>query len=433
LFLDRVTVYLPVLPGLLIGAYRGWIVINLVSSLLAAYLIYSTATHFTSRAYARLAAFVYLWLPITFWQTTQPLAEAAIAPGVALAVHLYATGSQSYVRWVLLMGVAALLLYARHTFMLLLVVIPIAYLFPIRSLKPGHVLGVVGLVVLAMGFMVAGPVLFPPYHDFSYVESFNGTAPKGLHNMWHFFTPPPNALDLSTLLSKLSRALSVQFTLADAVGPLFFWPFNLLMLAPVLLLFKSKRRIPSPVVIAGLFFIVLHFLTIVGYQNQFRYSLLATPPLLVALGVLVSRIRALQATRAIRIATVVVVLLLLPLDATLAWKSRTEGIRQRHVQDTMLAVFQRQVPESSTVMVAYDGHHALLQGYVLRPRLVLYVDPHYSAERIERLRKRLDAQWLVARLDSPLLGQIEHQLVQEITGLVSPFDHLGLFRLFASD
>ena len=80
-------------------------------------------------------------------------------------------------------------------------------------------------------------------------------------------------------------------------------------------------------------------------------------------------------------------------------------------------------------MVVYEGHHMLLQGYVLRPRPVLYVDPHYAAGQIERLRKRLDVQWLVARLDSPLLGHVEHHLVQEIMGLSPPYDHLGVFRL----
>src|SRR5262245_9247276 len=80
------------LPALHFGSYGCWIAVNLASSLLTSFLIFCTVVRFTDSRTAALAVSAsYLLLPLTVWLTTQPLAEASIAPLVALTVYSYAT------------------------------------------------------------------------------------------------------------------------------------------------------------------------------------------------------------------------------------------------------------------------------------------------------------------------------------------------------
>ena len=209
-FMHNVIVtYLPVLPGLLVGAYHGWIVTNILASLLTAYLVYRTVRRFTPHIHALLAASGYLGLPLTVWQATQPLAEATTAPLVALATYLYVTAGTSYTRWLVLTGTAVLLFYARHTFVVLLVVVPLAYLVEQGVTKAKTLVRALGLLVVALSLGAVQHVLFPPYHDFPYAEAFNGTVMEA-HNMGHYFSPASGDVGLSTLLGKLERALRIQ-------------------------------------------------------------------------------------------------------------------------------------------------------------------------------------------------------------------------------
>jgi hypothetical protein len=87
--------YLAAGPAVLLGAYEGWIALNFLSGLLTAFLIFRTVVSVTdSRPAASAVAATYLVLPLTIWLTTQPMAEASIAPLAALAVISTPRGCQ---------------------------------------------------------------------------------------------------------------------------------------------------------------------------------------------------------------------------------------------------------------------------------------------------------------------------------------------------
>ena len=82
--------YFAILPGIFFGAYTGFIIMNVLCSFLTSFFIYKTIIIYTKYQPALLISLLYLLLPITVWQTAQPLAEASIAPLVALLMLLYA-------------------------------------------------------------------------------------------------------------------------------------------------------------------------------------------------------------------------------------------------------------------------------------------------------------------------------------------------------
>src|SRR5215467_13910721 len=185
-------IYVVALPALLFGSYGAWIIVNLLSSLLTAFLIFRTVVRFTdSRAAALTVAVSYLLLPVTVWLTTQPLAEASIAPLVALAVYVYVTADASYWRWMLLMVIAALLVYCRESFVLLLPLVPLAYFVHAGSRRIGTVAKAGGLAALGSALWLLGKHLFEPHIPVSYLQLLASVFPDYSKHSYFNLSPEP--------------------------------------------------------------------------------------------------------------------------------------------------------------------------------------------------------------------------------------------------
>ena len=106
--------YFVILPGIFFGAYTGFIIMNILCSFLTAFFIYKTIIIYTKYQAALLISLLYLLLPITVWQTTQLLAEASIAPLVALLMLLYAkisiSNNNKIFNWLILVFISGLLI-----------------------------------------------------------------------------------------------------------------------------------------------------------------------------------------------------------------------------------------------------------------------------------------------------------------------------------
>jgi hypothetical protein len=424
-------IYVVALPALLFGAYGGWIVVNVFSSLLTAFLIFFTIVRLVdSRAVAMTFAVSYLLLPVTVWLTTQPLAEASIAPLVALAVYLYVTASAGYWRWALLMVVAALLVYCRESFVLLLPLIPLAYVVHTAPRRVGTLARAAGLAVFGGALWLLGKHLFEPHISVSYLQVLSsGVSDYSSNSYFRLSSEPPT---ISAIVAKAIRGLEIQFLRINARYFLFYLPFNLMALAPLVLVLRERAADVGRVAAAGLVFVGLHLITATVVQNQFRYLLVATPPLLVALGVGLGRAEWVRTRRVPAIAMAAVVLIATAPGAALAWRSHTEGVRDRQIRENLAAAFGETLPTEDTMMVALDltkGFDAQMLGYVLRPRRVLYVSDRYDADDYVALIRNADAKWLLSRRDAPLLDRLAPSALREARTLPAPFADWSLFTI----
>ena len=437
---NRLNLYIVALPALLLGAYNAWIVVNVVGSLLTSVLVFCTVIRVTrSNTIALTTAVTYLLLPLTFWLTTQPLVEASTAPLVALAVYLYVTANAAFWRWALLMLIATLLAYCHEDLVLLLPLVPFAYLLHVRPLHYRRLTGAAGLLALGGGLWLLGRGEFEPYLSVTYWHVLTSPGPGDMN--W-LFDLNPEPLPISAILAKAVAGLEVQFTRLDIGYLLFYLPFNLIAVAPLVLLMGRGRGEVARVGIAGLTFVALHLVTAIVVQNQARYLLIPTPPLLVALGVVVACTGRFQTIHLPRAVIFTAVLTLAVPCAVLAWHSHSEAILERNVRENLAIAFNETLPVDDTVMVALrsaeqpksqssaaSSHTSFLLGYVLRPRPTLYVSERYGADDYAALINNVHAKWLMSRRDSPVLEQLAPAMVREVRALPVPFADWSLFAI----
>jgi hypothetical protein len=428
---NRLNLYIVALPALLLGAYNAWIVVNVVSSLLTSVLVFFTVIRVTrSDTIALTTAAAYLLSPLTFWLTTQPLVEASTAPLVALAVHLYVTANAAFWRWALLMLVATLLAYCHEELVLLLPLIPLAYLLHVRPLHYRRLTGAAGLLALGGGLWLLGRGEFEQYLSVTYWHVLTSPAPADMN--W-FFDLNPQSLPISAVLAKALKGLEVQFTRIDTAYLLFYLPFNIVAVAPFIVLLRGAREEVARVGVAGLVFLALHLITVIVVQNQYRYLLMAFPPLLVAVGVSMGRIDLFRSNLHLPNAVIFAAVLAFAAPCwALAWHSHDEGISERDARENLAIAFNETMPTTDTVMVAIDlpsGFSNQLLGYVLRPRPTLYVSERYGADDYAALINNVHATWLISRRDSPVFEQLAPAMVREERALPVPFADWSLFAI----
>lgn len=414
------SMYVAAVPALVLGPFGGWLALNTVATLATASLIYLAARTVAAPWASLLCAVLYPLLPLTFWYSTQPLAEASTSLFAALAIYLLAVAGSKTVRWIALVAALGLLYLSRESYLPLLIAAPIGFL--IAKLRGEHcgmreafaTTGLVGAV--AVLFVVAGNVFFAADQvRFSYTRMLHTAVPGSTTNMWFNFDLSPANLadrlpfDLGLLATKLGGHLLEQFIIFESpIIALFYWTFNLLAFIAIVMFWRCRRRPPQfRVVVGALAFVAIHLLTLALFQNQARYLLPATPGLLVVLAIALSEIRSLARLLAPRPTAIIVGLTLVALlpIAGLAMSARSEGVTQGSAVRATKTLFDTNLRRGEPVMIVYAGTQ--LFAYAARPRLVIYVPEDYSAADIQRLRDALPARWLLSDEGSPLLRVLD--------------------------
>ena len=426
-------VYLAAVPALVVGPYAGWIVLNVGCALLAAALIFLTARRLAASAAGAAAGVLFLALPVTLWQATQPLAEASISALVALAVYQYVTAGTDIRRWGGVLGTAALLYFARPTFVVLLPLVPLGYLAAVRRAGSGFPKkGWAGAGLLFAGAVLAWrlvPVLFPAYQTVSYVGAIGGAARGDL-----LFLPPPESISPDILWRQIREAARIQFAQANAVGLGIFWPFTILALSGLAAATRARTPEERRLARAVWLLMAVHVATAVLFRNQFRYTLVATPPLLVAVAVFGFRSDVWTPGR-MTVAALGLLMLALPAQWATARAARVGAHVEQRARLDLRALVDRCLPGDAVTLVAYHpetGHAAIGVGYALRPRLVVYIHPEMTPpDEAAALAQRVGARWLLAPSGSPFAAPVSPARPTRVCAetLPSPYGAMGVYRL----
>ena len=433
--------YFVILPGIFFGAYTGFIIMNILCSFLTAFFIYKTIIIYTKYQPALLVSLLYLLLPITVWQTAQPLAEASIAPLVALLMLLYAkisiSNNNKLFNWVILVFISGLLILCRLSFLPIIFVIPIIYLIHNRPIKIKNIFNMVILFILGFLFLLIQKKYFETSVSISLLQSIFNFSNNKFGNMGSFFELHPKPITvlnfINALFIKTIKELKIQFLSLNSMGILFYLPSNLMAIIAFLLFFKSKSKKIKNITFIAILFFLLHLLTVILVQNQFRYMLVIIPPLLIVTGIALSSWRQticcfLNKKYVVSILILILILTLTPINFILTNRLHNEGIRSQQVRKELSAVFCENIPTCDTIMVEYSGGN-LIYGYILRPRFVLYISDDYSEEIYYRLAKNVNAKWMICKINSPIIKQMESIISCKIEKLPEPFDSYGLFAL----
>lgn len=432
---NTLNVYLAAVPALIFGAYRGWIVLNILSGLITSYIIYRIVIKFTKPGWAALMACTYLLLPVTLIQTVKPMAEASIAPLVALLLFVYTLDSNKFSKWAALQFIAGLLLFCRPSFLPLILIIPFVYLVKNWNLKFKVAAGIIGLFLIGVSFMGFNRILFEPNVSYSNLKIVNSGVPNKSDNMNIFLNLYPEAITvhntINNLKAKASEGLRIQYLSGKAQMIRYYLPFNLAGLVAVVMLFISKKQKVRELAMAAIFFYLLHLLTVVVFQNQERYMLVAMPPMLAALGVAISGLGEFtRSRRGILIVFIILVLGFIPLNYSFAKDYRQSITVAKRVQNELGHLLESTIPKKDSVMIeAENPSHYLLEGYLLRPRLALMVLDNYKMEDYKVLINRIDAKWLICQHNSPIIKKLGMIEAKEVKKLPWPYENFRLYEL----
>ncbi len=417
---DILSVWLAAIPTFFVGPAWGWLLLNLAATGGSAFLIRGAARRVASPAAADLCALGYIVMPLTLWQTAQPLAEASITFFAALALYFLARAGRSLAGWMLVTLALGGLYFSRQSYLPVLLLAAPAFLLlrlgsePAawrRTLAQTLVLGVTTIVLYGLAH-----VMFSHENvDHSYTRLLYTNVPGISDNMSLNFDMSTANLhdtlhwDPKIFLLKLGRNLQEQFfAFGNPVEAFFYWSFNLLTLIALWMLWRCRRRPDERLLLlAALVPVGVHLLTIVLFQNQFRYLMPAFPGLLIALAIALSAwdpLRRHLERRAVPVMVVVLLVSLLPNIALGALLHREMAV-ERQVRAQATALFDRYVPPDGQMIVSYNKGY-LMFGYAARPRLVLFVDPTYDSQALDRLRERFKAGYLFAPAGTPFTARL---------------------------
>jgi 4-amino-4-deoxy-L-arabinose transferase-like glycosyltransferase len=393
-----------VLPAAaLLGSYHGWVATNFLASLFTASILYLLLRRLGHRRAGLIAFAAYLLQPLTIYQTSQPLIEATTAPIVAVGLVIFMWAEAALWRWCLLVLVFGLAYYCRYSFAVVLVLLPLAYLWRSRPLSRSGVLSACVLAALTLLLIAGHERLFEQGVPFSYDQILNVGVPGKTGRMHRFFAPPGEGIQLWDMVLKALYNLRMQFAPVDWRYLAFFLPFNALAAATCYLSVMGRSRVERELAAFGVVLILLHVLTMLIFVNMLRYLLVALPPLLAAGSIVFSRLPVLSSRRAWLSVVVVLSTLLTVTSIPMAFALRRLGSEARGLRAQMRGTFEAMVPASDAVMLDTVSQ---ITSYTLRPRLVMVVQPGYTCEEYVKMRERTDARWLVARSDSRLLDEI---------------------------
>ena len=411
--------YLAAIPATVLGAVNGWIALNLVATLATAILIYLTARRFAARWAALICAVAYPLLPITLWQSSQPLAEASISFFAMLFVFCVALAGTTILRWLAVAVAAGLLYLTRQSYLPILLVVPVA--FAVAALREGRsaigaiLLRTSGLVAAVAAIVVAGQAVFAAQSvQVSYGRLLHTSVPGQTDNMWFNLDLSPLNLadqlpfDAGLLVTKLIGHVREQLVSFESVPvAVFYWTFNLLAIVAIVAAWRYRRTPRIRVVIAALAFVATHIVTIAIFQNQFRYTLPALPGLLVVLAMVLSDVRVLDRVIAPRpvAAVVVVTLLALGPGLVIARQARSDGLASAAVESDAARLLDEHAAPSDRFLIVYAQTPQML-AYAARPRLILYVTDSYTKEEFDRLLRSFPAQWILAPAQSAAVTTI---------------------------
>lgn len=408
---DTAYPYLVALLAPALGPYAAALAFNLALAGASAVFIFLAVLKTGSgsedrHAAALAAALAFLFLPVTFWQASQPAPELALAFLCALCCYTAVSGLRGYAVFSLLVGLILAAESLRSIFEPALLVCAAAFIGSAfrDGAKSRWLTALYGLAlsVSALVFLRLKEDTLP----YSRLELAQNGATTG-NNMELWLADGGIEPRLGDIALKALRNL-LGFFEPGAVQ-LFLLPFTVLcfgiaaLLAGLWLrgrLAELSRIQVSLIAIAGTAVAVT--LAIVAlHQNQFRYTLTALPALIVTMAAL-WRPDPGRAMPALRMAAAAVLLgLCLAANAVLAQRLSTEG-RQAA---SRVELFQRAALESDTlrtaavVMDCFRQADSLLMAYALPGTLFVHFDPGTGADYFRRTVEASAATALVCARD----------------------------------
>jgi hypothetical protein len=421
--------YLVLPAARIFGAFEGWVLTNMLATVLTASLIALLVATVADKWISILTYTVYLLLPLTIWQSAQPLAEATITPFVALGVLTYVRAETNKKLWFLTVAAACAAYYCRASFQPILFLVPIAFLLQNKPVRIKNALWGLTFLSFAVLAVIIGKMIFVQGMPTSFYKMLNNAIPGVTGNMHFLFSTSPRPISLQELWLKVTGHLSYQLSPPVWHLQIFYLPFNLLAALSLYLYFTKKSMLEVRVAHCAMSLLLLHIATIMVHQNQFRYLLVTTPAVLVAGAVMLNKIKVFQSRRTQLGLILATILLLTVSNAPLVTRLHREGLTEKELRTILNSTFDNIIPQDESLMVDASNAYNQIFGYVLRPRTVIFVKSNHKYEEYQAIREKGNLKWLLCPLNSPLVDHLDISSPPVFMDFPHPYKDYALFQI----
>lgn len=376
------------------NVHISWILLNCICLFLSAFLIASLIDKRNRQKFFVLLYLSFLLFPLNFYLSLQPLAELFNVLLVSLLIYLLLRSGRQKVHIILISLISGLLIWQRENYILLLLIVPFLILVPE---KKKNIISIFSFFIITLFMILIKPILFPSdiIHNVGIIDIVMNVRP-GTSNMSNYlYTSFPHYSFkemVVILLAKISDAIKIQFNITDG-SAVFFYSINLLLPAYLLLLIKNFRQ---KRVIVITVFILIHFITIILFQNQYRYSCVIIPPLFLANYWYFSSLEKVSLSKLnfiFKYTLFLFIFLISGLSLFIGHQNKKEAIKEAITIEGLRSL-ENNIGKNN-ILAEFDGGSSLKIAYAFSPRLVFFFPADFAAEKMEYVGKRLRTGWVI--------------------------------------
>lgn len=422
---NRPVVYLVTAVAWLVqNAQLAWLLCNAAFLFITGWLLLKVLKHSaTSHVVQSFAFGLLLLFPLNFYLVMQALPEQFNQLLVMLLFLLLLFHKGQYGLTFLIALVAGILMYQRDNFLLLIFFIPLfLFLFQPKDSRLSHAF----LFIAIMGLMYLLKPLFLASHTIREIPllSVITEVRPGNHNMVNYLYPQYQQRSLSEVISilfdKSLNSMAKQFSVTNS-NALFFYSINLL-LVPFVLLFTRYRQLDilrKKGIILTLVFVLVHFVTIFVFENQYRFSAVLIPLLIICFA---WWIEGWQNKNLLKIALPFILFTCIASDAIIAYSNRKEAVSDKK-DLAALKELEKNIINNKPVMVHWTDGKSLLVSYGLLESYCYYFPGDASVNSLLKLSEKLNTNFFIVKIGSGIYKQlqpisIKEQLVQKSKKIV---------------
>jgi hypothetical protein len=412
---NRPVVYIVTAFAFLIGdAHRTWVILNILFLLLSVFLVFKIIRRDRDQnsKLTSLLIGVLLLFPLNFYLVMQAYPDIfneLLVTALAILLLSNASWNAKAIGSAVLTG---LLIYQRDNFLLLLFLLPFYFFF--YENKDRRLASCAIFIVLTLFLYYIKPMIFPLHttKPLSILSIITEVRPGRL-NMVNYLYPdlPQKSLAeaFKILSSKALAALSKQFAITGR-DALFNYIINLFLILYVLVLAKYKKSTISQrkVIFLGGCFIVLYFITIILFENQYRFASVLIPFLLLS----TYRYLATHGKKAVAYLISFVLLgIFILTDIFIGIENHREAENDK-VLISKLYEIKKEI-NNKPVLVQYYTGRSLIIAYGLSPGLCYYFPSDADTTNLAAVCKRLGTDLLIFQKQSKVYEQLKNKLKSE--------------------
>lgn len=399
------------------NAHQTWIVVNCLFLFLSALMLYkvlSKENDLNNRLIKVVIICLFLIYPFNFYQSLQGLGEIFNQFLVISIVYLLIRKPDNYASVAGVSLLAGLLIFQRENYVLLIILLPVYFLlFASKSKKYSLILIFAGITIFL--FLVK-PLLLPPHTvkplNFISVVTKERYGQSTMSAYLYSNLPSqPVSRSLEVVMGRAAYALKAQFSISKSIS-MFFYLINLLLIPYIVLLFNS-RRLPlyqKKGLLLVSIFVILHFITVSLYQNQYRFAAILIPLLMICLYWVIKNTRKFEIlARRLLIASIPLCVIV---NAYIGIQNRRESINE-HKLVSQVSDVKKSVIKNDPVFIDFTAELPWAIGYAMSPNLCYFFPGDTEMNDIENASKKLNTNLFIIQQNTDFYKRIKNSIITE--------------------